>query len=174
MGFQEMPLPRGPRIGLVTFSGGQAIMSIDTAVKQGLQVARFTDATLKRLSGVISTPSKAQNPVDLYPDMNVHGFEKTATEIVGALLDDEGVDGIIFISFAMFGAEPYIPVANLIRDRRDKPIFFSLVGAKEDVETCRAFMEAHRIPFFLFPETGVRVMAHMWRHARRAREQEKL
>jgi acetyltransferase len=169
-GFQDMPLPRGPRIALVTYSGGQAIMSIDTAVREGLRVARFKDATLERLSRVISTRSKAQNPVDLYPDMNTHGFEKTATEILEALLEDEGVDGIIFISFAMFGAEPYVPVIDLIRARRVKPVFFSLLGSKEDVESCRAFLEGHQMPFFLFPEMGVRVMAHMWRYARRIGE----
>ncbi len=165
-GFQTMPLPRGGRIALVTYSGGQAIMSIDTATEEGLQVARFQETTLQRLSGVISAASKARNPVDLYPDMNVHGFEKTATEILKALLEDDGVDAIIFISFAMSGAELYAPVVELIEARRTKPIFFSLLGIKEDVETCRAFLEGHQIPFTLFPELAVRAVAHMWRYAR--------
>jgi acyl-CoA synthetase (NDP forming) len=51
-----------------------------------------------------------------------------------------------------------------------KPVFFSLLGSKEDVESCRAFLEGHQMPFFLFPEMGVRVMAHMWRYARRIGE----
>jgi acetyltransferase len=170
IGFQDMPLPRGGRIALVTYSGGQAIMSIDEAVENGLEVARFADTTRQKLAEVIAMTSKAGNPVDLYPDMMVHGFEKTSMTIVRALLEDDGVDAIIFIAFAMFGAEPYLPLAQLIEEKRTKPVFFSLMGTKEDVENCRAFMESHRMPCYLFPEMGVRVLAHMRRYARRNME----
>jgi acetyltransferase len=165
MAFQDMPLPRGPRIGFVTYSGAQAIMSIDTATELDLQVARFGDSTQKRLSRVIATGSKAGNPVDLYPDMNVHGFEKTATEILTALMDDDGVDAVVFISFAMFGADLYRPVVKIIDENRSKPVLFSLLGNKEDVEECWGLMQRHRIPFTLFPETGVRILSNMWRYA---------
>ncbi len=57
-------------------------------------------------------------------------------------------------------------IKELIEARRTKPIFFSLLGVKEDVETCRAFLEGHQIPFTLFPELAVRAVAHMWRYAR--------
>ena len=41
MGFQWAPLPSGNRIAIVTFSGAQAIMSIDRAAEVGLELARF-------------------------------------------------------------------------------------------------------------------------------------
>jgi len=167
MAFQDIPLPRGPRIAFVTYSGAQAIMCIDTAMDVGMQVARFGEPTRKRLSQVISTGSKANNTVDLYPDMNVHGFKKTATEILTALLDDDGVDAVVFISFAIFGSELYRPVIKIIDERRTKPVFFSLLGEKKDVEDCRNLMQDHRIPFTLFPEMAVRVLSNMWRYARR-------
>ncbi len=171
MGFQCMPLPAGERIALVTYSGAQAIMSIDAATEEGLALAHFTKETQKRLAGVIATPSKAHNPVDIFPDIMAHGFEKTATEILRALLEDDGVHGIIFISFATFGADPYRPLVEVIQERLSKPVFFSLLGSKENVEACRAFLEEHRIPFYLFPEMAVRVFAHMWRYARRVRRE---
>jgi acetyltransferase len=166
MAFEDLPLPKGPRIAFVTYSGAQAIMCIDTAVDLGMEVARFSESTRERLSGVIATASKAKNPVDLYPDMNVHGFEKTSTEIVGALMEDDGVDAVVFISFAMFGADLYRPVVEIIEENRTKPVFFSLLGEKEHVEECRDLMQHHRIPFALFPETAVRVLGNMWRYAR--------
>jgi acyl-CoA synthetase (NDP forming) len=166
MAFEDMPLPKGPRIAFVTYSGAQAIMCIDTAVDLGMEVARFSESTRERLSGVIATAPKAKNPVDLYPDMNVHGFEKTSTEIVGALMEDDGVDAVVFISFAMFGADLYRPVVEIIEENRTKPVFFSLLGEKEHVEECRDLMQHHRIPFALFPETAVRVLGNMWRYAR--------
>jgi acyl-CoA synthetase (NDP forming) len=167
-GFLTMPLPRGDGIALVTYSGAQAILSIDQAVQDGLRVARLKNSTLERLARVIATPSKAANPVDLFPDMMVHGFERTSTTILDALLGDEGVHAVIFISFAVEGLEPYEPLLELIQERKNKPVFFSLLGAKEHVEACRGFLESHGVPCFLYPETAVRVISHMWQYARRA------
>ena len=166
MGFRCMPLPRGERIALVTYSGAQAIMTIDLATEEGLSLARFKKETQERLAGVIAAPSKIRNYIDIFPDMMVHGFEKTATEILNALLEDDGVHGILFISFALFGPDPYRPLVEMIRERLTKPVFFSLLGTLEDVEACRAFLEDNGIPFYLFPEMAVRVFAHMRRYAR--------
>ena len=121
-------------------------------------------------AGVIGASSKAENPVDIFPDMMVHGFEKTCTQVLNALLEDDGVHAILFISFAAFGKEPYRPLVDLIQKRRNKPVFFSLLGEKEDVEVVRELLEAYRIPFYLFPERCIRVLSHMWGHAKRQRE----
>lgn len=166
MGFQWMPLPRGDRLALVTYSGAQAIMSIDKAVDLGLEVARFTQETRDKISKVIATPAKAENPVDLYPDMNTHGFEKTTIEVLKALLEDDGVHGIIFVSFAMFGVEQYLPLVELLEKHRNKPVFFSILGEKECLRGCVELMRGHRIPVYLFPETAVRVFANMRRYAK--------
>jgi len=171
MGFQCMPLPLGERIAVVTYSGAQAIMSIDAATEEGLGLAHFTKETRERLAEVIATPIKAQNPVDVFPDMMAHGFKRTATEILRALLDDHGVHGIIFISSAAFGANPFRPLVEVIHERLTKPVFFSLLGARENVEACRALLEEHRIPFYLFPEMAVRVFANMRRYARTVRRE---
>ena len=165
IGFQCTPLPLGNRIALVTYSGAQAIMSIDAAIEGGLRLADFGEETRNRLAGVIATPSKRGNPVDIFPDMIAHGFEKTSGEILGALLEDEGVHGVFFISFATPEVEPYRPLVEVIRARPTKPVFFSLMGIREDIETCRAFLEESGIPFCLFPEMAVRVFCHMWRYA---------
>ena len=166
MGFQCMPLPKGERLAFVTYSGAQAIMCMDAAADEGLQVARFSEKARQRIAGVIASPNKAQNPVDVFPDMMAHGFEKTATEILHALMEDDGVHGIVFISFAIYGPDPYRPLVEVIRNRLTKPIFFALLGDKGKVAACREFMEQNDIPFYTFPEMAVRVFAHMWRYAR--------
>lgn len=168
-GFLWMPEPLGGRLALVTYSGAQAIMSIDRASELGLGLARLSRQTQERLSEVIATPSKARNPVDIFPDMMVHGFEKTSVHIVEALLEDETVHGVLFISFAFWGTAPYRPLVDLLSKRRPKPVFFSLLGPKEEVEACREFFEENRLPCCLFPEMAVNAFANMWRRARQAR-----
>jgi acetyltransferase len=168
-GFLNMPLPRGERLAFVTYSGAQAIMSIDAAVEHGLQVARLGDNTREKISRVIATPSKTKNPVDLFPDMLTHGFERTSTEILKALLEDDGVDGIICISFADSEPEMYQPMVDLLQKQPSKPVFFSLLGRKEDIEACQGLLETNHIPCYDFPEYAVRVFAHMWRYNRMRR-----
>jgi acyl-CoA synthetase (NDP forming) len=167
MGFQWSPLPRGNRIALVTFSGAQAIMSIDQADEKGLTLARFGSRTLDRLSSIISTHSKRKNPVDMYPDMNVHGFEKTSTEIVGALLDDDGVDGVFFISFAAYGTKMMEPLVDLVKKKADKPFFVSILGRADDILSSRNYLMEREVPVFDFPETGIQVFSQMWQYARK-------
>jgi len=169
MGFQWSPLPRGNRVALVTFSGAQGIMSVDQAADEDIPLARFKPETLNRLSTVISTEPKRKNPVDIYPDTNVHGFEKISTEITQALFDDDGVDGIIFIASAAGTIEMLEPLADLVRKKRNKPFFMTLLGDAEHVALSRAYLMEREIPIFGFPETGVRVFSRMWRYARRLR-----
>jgi len=164
MGFEWMPLPRGNRIAVATFSGAQAIMSIDAAMGEGLGMAEFSPGTNERLSRVISFPSKMQNPIDLFPDMMTHGFEKTSCEILKALLDDPGVHGIVFIGFAMLRGEMFRPMAEVIRENRSKPVFVSLLGSKEDVAVTEDFLRKERIPVIQYPEAAVQVFARMWRY----------
>ncbi len=169
MGFQWSPLPRGNRIALVTFSGAQGIMSIDQAADEDLPLARFKPETLDRLSAVISTEPKRKNPVDIYPDTNVHGFEKISTEITQALFDDDGVDGIFFIASAAGTNEMLAPLVDLVRKKRNKPFFMSFLGDAKHIYRSRAYLMEHEIPIFDFPETGVRVFSRMWQYARKLR-----
>ena len=170
MGFQWAPLPHGNRIALVTFSGAQAIMSIDRASEAGLELACFSPDTMERLETVISTEAKRKNPIDTYPDMNVHGFEKTSLTIMEALFDDPGVHGIFFISFASYGTESLRPLAKMIRERANKPVFVSLLGDPEDQALRRSFLMEQEIPIFDYPETGIDVFAQMWRYAKHSAE----
>jgi acetate---CoA ligase (ADP-forming) len=166
-GFLFMPLPRGKRVALITYSGAQGILSIDAAVEAGLELARLGEGTRKRLSRLIAAPSKTQNPIDIFPDMLTHGAARTAKEVLSALVEDEGVDMVVFISFAESRGEAYGPVADRIREFCPKPVFFSVMGAKSDIEGCQGFLERKFIPCFPFPEVAIRVLARMWQYAQR-------
>ncbi len=166
LGFDWTALPRGNRIAVITYSGAQAIMSVDAATESGLAVARFSDATQERLARFIASPYKRRNPIDIYPDMNVRGFEETAVGLVRTLLAAEEVDGIVFISFAHLAAYPYEPVAEALAGTLTKPVFFSLFGSRPDVEECTRLLLDRRIPCVPTPELAVRALVHMVRYAR--------
>lgn len=167
IGFDWTGLPKGNRIAVITYSGAQAIMCIDAATEAGLEIARFSEVTDEKLSQVIRTGYKRQNPIDLYPDMMWKGFEATAVGILEALLEDDGVNGIIFIAFAQMGTDMYLPVLDAIEGKLTKPLFFTLLGTWDDLYATYRLLLSRRIPCVPYPETAVRAITHMWRHARR-------
>jgi len=171
-GFLNMPLPTGPALAFVTYSGAQAIMSIDTAVEEGLEIARFNEGTREKIARVIATASKTKNPIDIFPDMLAHGFEKTSLDILNALMEDENVHGIVFISFANFGAEPYMPIVDAFKGKCAKPLFFSLLGSRKDLQLSQAFFDESGFPCYDFPEMAVRVFSRMWQYARRQQKKQ--
>lgn len=170
MGFEWMPLPNGKNIALVTFSGAQSIMSIDAAIKQKLSIANLSTKTSESLSRVIATPSKMHNPIDIFPDMMVHGFEKISTDILKALFNDENVHGIVFISFAVLGHEPFHPLSEFINTNRSKPVFVSLLGSKEDMRSASDYLLKQKIPCVSYPETAIQAFSHMWNYSKRKSE----
>jgi acetyltransferase len=172
-GFLTMPLPQGPCLAFVTFSGAQAIMSIDTAVEEGLSIATFTDKTHENLKKVIQTPSKAKNPVDIFPDMVVHGFDVTMITILKSLMEDKNVHGIVSISFANAGAEVYQPIVEALKGNCSKPLFFSLLGSKKDFQESQAYLEENGFPCYDLPEMAVRVFARMWRYTQIKKDRER-
>ena len=165
MGFTWMPLPKGNKIAIVTYSGAQSIMCIDVATDLGLTLTRFGSDTRERLSQVMVNEYKYNNPIDIFPDMLVHGFEKTLTGILDALLEDDDVNGIQFISFAVEGdTQGYQPLVDMIHEKKNKPVFFSIMGSKDEVQETGEFLMANKIPYYLFPEMGIRTLANMWRY----------
>jgi len=165
-GFLNAPLPRGDRLAYVTYSGAQAIMSIDATMEQGLKVAELSADTQARIGKVIATNSKTKNPVDIFPDWMTFGYEKTTSEVLKALLDDDGVDGIVFISFGDKNPSVYQPMIDIIKADRRKPVFVSLLGDKDDKEACERFLDAGGVPCYDFPEQAVHVFARMRQYVR--------
>jgi acetate---CoA ligase (ADP-forming) len=168
-GFVNMPLPKGPALAFVTFSGAQGIMSIDVAMELGLEVARFSETAREKIARVIATPSKMKNPIDIFPDLMAHGFEKTSIEILKALMADDNVHGIVFISFANFGEQPLKPLIEVFNGKCTKPLFFSLLGTRKDQRLSQTFLEESGFPYYDFPEMAVRAFAKMWQYSRNRR-----
>ena len=169
MGFSWMPLPKGNKIALVTYSGAQAIMGIDAAMKSNLELAEFTAETRAKISEVIATDAKSKNPIDIFPDMMTHGFEKTITRLLSALFEDEGVHGIMLINFAQKGAEMHQPVIDVWHQYRSKPFFVSLMGVQGDTREGGDFLLENEIPFYAYPEASVRVFSKMWQYAKQVK-----
>jgi len=156
--FAKQPVPKGNRIAIVTNAGGPGIMATDAAIRHGLQIATFSEATKEKLKQELPPAASINNPVDVIGDAK---HERYAAAIRHILMD-EGVDGAIVIltpqamTDILETAEIVPPVARDV----DKPVLCSFMGIVDVSEGTR-YLENHGIPNYAFPEAAVRSMATM-------------
>lgn len=112
--FSSQPLPKGNRVGIVTVTGGAAIMAMDTLMERGLKLAKFSGETLVELAKI--DPTIASNPADLGPFL-AQGRSFPQEEVIQVVMNDENVDCVFAIS---------VPPSKI--EKRGKPVVFWLYG----------------------------------------------
>jgi len=88
--FSLQPLPKGNRLGIVTFTGGVGVLAIDEAAKYGLSVARLSPETAKKLNAIF--PGLGKTVVDIGPPMAVNNYMTIYSDILKTVLEDDHMD----------------------------------------------------------------------------------
>ncbi len=130
--FVWQPLPRGPRVGVVTWTGAQGVLAVDEIVEAGLEPAAFTAETGRRLAGLLPAWQAADvNPVDVWA-----AAERAAREVTEGTLDatlaDPGTDAVLALILAIEGVDfPEVrPVFEGLQARHpNKPLYLVIYGS---------------------------------------------
>ncbi len=164
MAFSRQPLPKGRRIAIVTNAGGPGIMATDAAVRYGLKLADFTDATTAKLKESLPPTANIHNPVDVIGDATHERYENALQTV----MKDENVDGAIVLLTpqAMTDILETAQIVPNVARQTDKPILCSFMGIV-DVSEGVEHLETHGIPNYVFPESASRTMAAMVRFGER-------
>jgi acyl-CoA synthetase (NDP forming) len=98
----EQPLPRGPRIGVVTNGGGLGIVFADACAAEGLELPPPSPEVRARLAAALPAEASAANPIDLLGSATPGDFD-AALRVV---LDDPAFDAVcvLFARPAFTGA----------------------------------------------------------------------
>ena len=87
-------LPRGGRVAILVASGGFGVLLADSATANGLTLPMPSAETQRRIMQVVPYAS-ARNPIDATAQMSAR--PDILQEILFALLEDDGVDTLIFL-----------------------------------------------------------------------------
>jgi acyl-CoA synthetase (NDP forming) len=93
------PLPRGNRIGVVTYGGGWGVLAADACAEFGLDVVRLPDDVLAELDSFLPSWWSRNNPVDLVAGL----VERAYTRSIEILLKCAEIDGVMALGIG-FGA----------------------------------------------------------------------
>ena len=145
-------MPAGNRLAVVTNGGGPGVMAMD-ALREPCVPATLAEATVARLDTLLPPTWSRANPVDLIGDAPPERYR----EAVEVLLDDRGIDGLVFI---------HAPTAIVPADTIAAALVPVLQGARIPVHSCwmggqavagaRQAFAAAGLPAFESPEDAVR------------------
>jgi acetyltransferase len=143
------PLPGGRRMAVLTNAGGPGAIAVDALEANGLDQASLSLETVSKLRTLLPSAANVHNPVDMLASAGSGEY----AGCLSALLEDDGVDGVMVIlppppmSTAAEVAGAIIP---LIRSTT-KPVVVALMGEELIAQAARLFRQAH-VPDYRFPE----------------------
>lgn len=193
-GFSSLPLPKGPRVGIVTLGGGWGVMTADFCNEMGLQVPPIPQSAIEKIDRYLPPFWSKANPVDLV------GTRDRDVPIVAVeeLLKCENIDAVI--SLGIIGRTELVRLSvdstrkvdpSALSDFLDEIIHFVDELEEEYVEILVDLMEKYQKPvigvtltksdhgivrpvsgrrysgvFYQTPETAVNVLARMVQYSK--------
>ncbi len=163
MALAHQPLPKGPRVVLLTNAGGPAALAADALDDWGLELADLQPETKAKLKEVTPHGAQLDNPVDMLGGPRAEMYE-AALKI---LADDPGVDMML----AIFVPQAITPVNDVAKHivaaakASDKPVAACLVGGVSIPEAIH-ILHAGGVPFYQDPSRAGRALAGLWAYAR--------
>jgi acyl-CoA synthetase (NDP forming) len=164
------PLPKGPRIAVLSGQAGPGMIAADALEPQGLSLARFSEATQALINGVLPPIALRTNPVDMGPAW----YDPPGMlAILRAVVEDDNTDGVLFL--AMY-ASANLKLAERLREAMEeaapfgKPVIgcFTAPPGIWD-EPIRALDRKKGMAILATPERAAQAMANLWKMERLAR-----
>jgi len=150
------PLPRGPRVAILTNAGGLGILCSDAAEAAGLELSELSRETTARLAEILPAEASLANPVDMLGSATAAAYEA----VLPVVLEDPAVDSVIvlFVPPATAGAEDV--AAGLSRSltaaATDKPVLAALLSAEGVPSALRTTPAPAAL--FTYPESAARAL----------------
>jgi acetyltransferase len=162
----KQPLPRGPRLTIVTNAGGPAVLATDALVANGGQLATLSEESLRSLDQFLPRHWSHNNPIDILGDADAERYAK-ALEIASK---DPNSDGLLVI-LAPQGMTDPSEIAERLQpyaQASGKPLLASWMGGVS-VASGEKVLNTAGIPTFLYADTAARAFTYMWRYSHNLR-----
>lgn len=155
-------LPRGPRVAVITNSGGHGVIATDNLVSRGLQVPQPSQATVERLKALFPYRVSLRNPFDLTGDARPEHVELVAE----TLLSNNDADALLLVTLVqpptMDLDKTFNVIINIRKRHPDLPLAVVTIGASYG-EKLANMLETAGIPTFEFPDRAARALSDLWK-----------
>ena len=169
--FSLQPLPKGNRMGIVTFTGGVGVLAIDEGAKYGLSIARLSPETAEKLDAIF--PGLGKSVVDIGPPMAVDNYITIYSDILKAVLLDDNIDclfNVIWTSPFEDFVEEYLKFYKELQGNYQKTIATWIYGPSVPlINEMSSRMEDLGLPVFSDLEMAIKALGIACQYSNRKR-----
>lgn len=166
MAFATQPIPKGNRVGIITNTGGPAVIATDVLVSCGLDVPKLSPESIERLRPSQLPEAALENPIDVVATAGGAPFR-------GALdlfLSEEGIDSI-FINFVTAPFTDTDEVARQIVEVNrlaQKPIVCNFMTdlSQERFRKTRDILKEGGVPIYANPSDAAKALGALAQYGR--------
>jgi acyl-CoA synthetase (NDP forming) len=167
--FSLQPLPKGNRLGIVTFTGGVGVLAIDEGAKYGLTVAKLSPEIAKKLNAIF--PGLGKTVVDIGPPMAVNNYMTIYSDILKTVLADDQIDclfNVIWTSPFKEFVEEYLKFYESLQGYDQKTIATWIYGPSIPlIHEMSGRMEDMGFPVFSDLEMAIKALGMTYQYSNR-------
>lgn len=161
--FASQPVPRGNRVGLITNTGGPAIIATDVLVDAGLSIPPLSEKAREALKGKLYPEASINNPIDVLAT----GGGKHFRAAIDAMMDEDQIDSLYinFVTPFFVDTESIAKEIAEVNRQKKKPIICNLMTDKRQWTGTLNILKDGGVPSYSFPSTAARALASLVRYA---------
>ncbi len=167
--FASQPIPNGNRVGIITNTGGPAVIGTDILVDAGLELPPLSAETESRLKEQLFPEAAVHNPVDVLATGTADHYRAC----LDAMMDDDHFDCVLvnFVTPFFVDNDSIAREIVAVSQQQRKPIVCNLMTDRRQwVETVHILQDGG-VPCFALPGEAARALAALVRYHRiRSRE----
>ena len=160
--FGSQPVPKGKRVGIITNTGGPAVIATDILVDAGLSLPPLSEKTKALLTEKLYPEATVSNPVDVLATGNAEHY----LACLEAMMADESFDCILvnFVTPFFVDTEKIATAIAQVNMQQIKPMVCNLMTDRRQWAETEAILKASGVPCFALPSDAARALSALVRY----------
>lgn len=160
--FASQAIPAGNRVGVITNTGGPAVIATDALVAGGLQIPPLSEKTAHALRTLLFQEASVDNPLDVLATAEAKHFRKA----IEAMDNEDHIDSI-YINFV---TAPFVDTEAIAREIVDanrqisKPLICNLMTDKRQWAGTVKILKEGSVCVYDFPGEAARALAALTKY----------
>lgn len=157
--FASQPIPQGKRVGMITNTGGPAVIATDVLINAGLEIPPLSDRAQVILQEKLFPEATISNPIDVLATASGEHF-RAALDV---MMEEEQIDSIYinFVTPFFVDTDSIAKEIAEVASKGKKPMVCNLMTDKSQWRETLRILTTGGVPCYSFPGTAARTLASL-------------
>lgn len=160
--FASQPIPKGKRVGMITNTGGPAVIATDVLVESGLEIPPLSQQAIEALKPKLYPEASVSNPTDVLAT----GGGAHYRAAMDVMMAEDTIDSLYINFVTPFFVETEGIAKEIVEvaKQKKKPIICNLMTDPNQWAGTVKILKDGGVPCFSFPSDAARALAAMVRY----------